>query len=230
MHLLYVDESGHYGDASQTYFVLAGVALFERQCFWVSSELDKIAERINPADPASVEFHGSPMYGGKKFWRRFSREERYQLIKEVLAVLSDSVPSNRLFGCVVNKAALSPGDPVEIAFEQLASRFDHYLSRLHKQGDPQCGIIISDESTYENTLQGLATNFRTIGHTWGKIRNLAEVPLFLDSRASRLIQLADLVAYSMFGNYEYGDDQFYAIINNRFDQVEGIKHGLYERL
>ena len=34
-------------------------------------------------------------------------------------------------------------DPVEVAFEQLASRFDYYLVRLHKKGDTQRGIISS---------------------------------------------------------------------------------------
>jgi hypothetical protein len=90
--------------------------------------------------------------------------------------------------------------------------------------------MIFDKSTYEATLQGLATNFRTIGHKWGTLRNLSEVPLFLDSKASRLIQLADLVAYAVFRKYERDDEQFFSIIENRFDSVGGDKHGLCERL
>ncbi|MFC6191281.1 DUF3800 domain-containing protein [Dyadobacter subterraneus] len=130
----------------------------------------------------------------------------------------------------MNKEKVSPRDPVELAFEQIASRFDHYLARLYNQNNTQRGIIIFDKSTYETTIQGLATNFRTIGHSWGVLRNLSEVPLFLDSKASRLIQLADLVAYSIFRKYEHGDTQFFSIIENRFDQVGGIKHGLCEKL
>lgn len=65
MYLLYADESGTTQDPSQQYFVLAGLCVFERQGFWVSSELDKIAARFNPADPASVELHGSPMLAGR---------------------------------------------------------------------------------------------------------------------------------------------------------------------
>jgi hypothetical protein len=116
---------------------------------------------------------------------------------------------------------------VEFAFEQLSSRFDHYLTRLHKAGDTQRGVILFDKSTYETTLQALATDFRTIGHKWGVIRNFAEVPLFLDSQASRLIQLADLIAYAIFRYYETGDDRFFSIIRNRFDSEGGINHGLY---
>ena len=100
--------------------------------------------------------------------------------------------------------------------------------RLHKTGDSQRGLIIFDKSTYESTIQNLATDFRTVGHTWGVLRNLAEVPLFLDSKASRLIQLADLVAYSLFRKHEKGDERFASIIESRLDQEGGIVHGLYQ--
>jgi hypothetical protein len=59
---------------------------------------------------------------------------------------------------------------------------------------------------------------------------MAEVPLFLDSKASRLIQLADMVAYSIFQHYENQDDRFFDIIKTRFDQDAGQLHGLYEKI
>lgn len=67
MHLLYVDEAGSAGDAGQTHFVLAGVSLFERQGYWIASELDNLVSSINPADPAPLELHGSPMLGVRKY-------------------------------------------------------------------------------------------------------------------------------------------------------------------
>lgn len=229
MYLLYADESGSVGDPKQKFFVLAGVCVFERQSFWISSELDKIASRFDPANPNSVELHGNPMYGGKKFWRQFPKEMRHQAIRDSLSVLAASHPSNRIFVCAVEKSLISPHDPVEYCFEQLASRFDYFLTRVHKKGDTQRGIIIFDKSTYESTIQSLATDFRTIGHTWGILRNFSEVPLFIDSKASRLIQLADLVAYAAFKAYEQGDDELYSLISGRTDSDGGIKHGLFEK-
>jgi len=228
MHLLYSDESGSVSDSNQTHFVLAGISLYERQSFWLANKLDRIAARFNPADPNSVELHGNAMLAGRKFWRQFRKSDRETAIKDALKILASSHNSNRVFICVIKKALASPRDPVELAFEQLSSRFDHFLMRLHKNGDTQRGIIIFDKSTYESTIQNLATDFRTIGHSWGVIRNLAEVPLFLDSRASRLIQLADLIAYAAFKKYEKADDQFYSIIESRLDQEGGITHGLFE--
>jgi hypothetical protein len=228
MHLLYCDESGTIGDPAQHYFVLAGISLFERQTYWISSELDKIAGQFNPADPTAVELHGNPMFQGKGLWRQFPTEVRMQAIKDALTVLANSHKSNRIFACVINKQGASPKDPIELAFEQLASRFDQYLMRLHRIGDSQRGLIIFDKSTVETTIQNLATDFRTVGHSWGVLRNLSEVPLFIDSKASRLIQLADLVAYAFFRKHERNDDRFTSIIEHRIDQEGGILHGYYK--
>lgn len=227
MYLLYVDESGTTHDPGQAYFVLAGFCVFERQGYWLANQLDQIAARFDPADPAAVELHGSPMFGGRKKWRSYPKADRHQAIEDALKILLQSHRSNRLFASVIKKSVVSPRDPVEFAFEQLASRFDKYLIRLHRKGDTHRGIIIFDKSTYETTIQSLATDFRTIGYTWGVIRNFSEVPLFLDSKASRLIQLADLVAYAIFSHFEKGEDRFFSIIEPRFDSEGGIIHGLH---
>lgn len=228
MHLLYLDDSGSANDASQRYFVLAGLSLFERQGFWLAQQLDQIAAKFNPADPSSIELHGSPMMGGSKVWRAFPKPDRIDAIKEALNVFARSHPSNRAFAVAVDKAAVSPRDPVSFCFEQICSRFDHYLMRLHRANDTQRGMLIFDKSTAETSIQRLAIDFRTVGHQWGVVRNLAEVPVFIDSRASRLVQLADLIAYATFRNFERDDGQFFDIFKHRFDtDGGGIVHGLY---
>lgn len=229
MYLLYADESGSTRDINQQYFVLAGFCVFERQGYWIAKELDNIAARFNPADPSTVELHGNPMVGGKGVWRHFPKDDRAKAIEDALQIFLASHPSNRLFASVIRKAVVSPEDPVEVAFEQLSSRFDYYLKRLHRTGDTHRGIIIFDKSTYETTIQSLATDFRTVGHRWGIIRNFSEVPLFLDSKASRMIQLADIIAYAIFRHFERGDSRYYSIIEDRFDSEGGIVHGLFVR-
>lgn len=227
MYLLYVDESGAIHDSNQHYFVLAGFCVFERQGYWIANQLDKIASKFDPADSATVELHGSPMFVGRGKWRAYPKIDRHQAIEDALRVFLESHPSNRLFASVIRKSALASRSPVEAAFEQIASRFDKYLIRLHGKGETHRGIIIFDKSTYETTIQSLATDFRTIGYTWGVIRNFSEVPLFLDSKASRLIQLADLVAYAVFRNFEKGDSRFFSIIEPKFDSEGRTVHGLH---
>lgn len=231
MHLLYVDESGSAADASQKHFILAGVSVFERQTHWIEQTLNDIATRFDPINPHSLELHGSPMRSGKDGWRKIPRLDREQAIKDALQLsVADQTHNNavRLFGSVVNKSKLEGIDPVFHSFEQMTSRFDMFLQRRYtKHKDPQRGLMLFDESSTEQRIQTLAREFKYNGHTYGKTRNYSEVPVFLDSRASRLIQLADLVAYSMFRHYEHGDSQYFDIFKHRFDSEGGVEHGLF---
>lgn len=131
----------------------------------------------------------------------------------------------------VDKQARSPEDPVEYAFEEICNRFNLFLGRLYHRGgkrdeDKHKGLVVMDESTYEKTLQGLARDFRVNGTRWGHLRNLAEVPLFVDSRASRLVQLSDVMAWAVWRRYEYGDTRYLDRLAHRFDSEGGVLHGL----
>jgi hypothetical protein len=59
----------------------------------------------------------------------------------------------------------------------------------------------------------MARDFRTLGTRWGVIRNFAETPLFVDSRASRVVQLADHIAYAVFRRYNAGDAQYFDVMS-----------------
>jgi hypothetical protein len=233
MHLLYLDESGSVADSSQRYFVLAGVSVFERRTHWVEQKLNDIAARFSPAQPSLIELHGSPMRGGRGEWRTHPLEARIAAIKDSLqAGVADFCPKGvRLFGTVVKKSSLQGGDPVVYAFEQLSNRFDLFLKRQYtKFNQAERGLIIFDKSSTEQRIQTLARDFKYSGHSWGRSKNYAEVPVFLDSRASRLIQLADLVAFALYRFYEHSDNTFYDVIKHCFDSEGGIEHGLCVQL
>jgi hypothetical protein len=231
MHLFYVDESGSVTDPAQKYFVLAGVAMFERKTHWIEQRLNEVALRFSPADPHAIELHGSPMRAGRDGWKAHPYSDRLAAIKDALQFgVADHYPGVRLFGAVIKKDTITGQDPVVHAFEQLAGRFDLFLKRLHnKHQDSQRGIMLFDKSSTELRIQTLAREFKYTGYTWGKTSNYAEVPVFLDSKASRLIQLADLVAYALFRFHEYGDHSFYDVIKGCFDAEGGVEHGLYVR-
>ena len=136
----------------------------------------------------------------------------------------------RLFGAVLDKQNFAGQDIAQVAFEQLSSRFDQYLGRLYREkNNRQRGLILFDKSATERRIQTLALEFKYTGHTFGVTRNYAEVPVFIDSRASRLIQLADLVAYGIFRKFEHSDSTYYDIFSHCFDAEGGVIHGLYSR-
>jgi len=231
VYILYLDESGSVGNINEQYFVLGGVAVFERQIHWISEELNKLAAAIWPDNPEALEFHASTIYAARKPpWRDMKdRAARQAAIKNVLKVVVDSHESTRVFACAIHKPSYPYEDPVELAFEDLCKRFDLYLQRMYSQGNPQRGLIVFDKSSYESGLQRLTRNLRISGTRWGKLRNLVEVPLFVDSKASRLLQLADHIAYSVFRRYESGDTSYLDVIINRFDKEGDKLHGLVHK-
>lgn len=227
MHLLYLDDAGSAPNPSEEYLVLGGVSIFEAQAHWFTQELDTLASGIDAANPHGVEFHASEIFARRSQpWRGMSREEAQGVIKAVLNVVRNSYETARVFACAIHKASFPGRDPVELAFEDLCSRFDRYLCRLRAQSDRQRGILILDESAHETTLQQMARDFRTLGTRWGVVRNLAETPLFVDSSASRVVQVADHVAYAVFRRYNAGDAQYFDIIAPKFDSCDGVIHGL----
>ena len=80
MYLLYCDESGTTKDPNQIHYLFSGICTFERQSYWIANEMDKIASTLNPADPHSIEFHGSHILGGKGSWRKVPYSFRNSLI------------------------------------------------------------------------------------------------------------------------------------------------------
>jgi len=200
----------------------AGVAVFERATHWVEQKLNEVATRFSSGEAHELELHGSPMRSGKS--------DRLRGIRDALRMgVAEFYPrSVRVFASVIEKAAVAGQDPIELGFEQLSSRFDQFLQRQYsKHNNPQRGIMIFDRSSTEQRIQTLAREFKYRGHTWGKTRNYAEVPLFLDSRATRLIQLADLVAFAIYRNFEHGDPTFFQEIEKTFDAEGGVQHGLF---
>lgn len=225
MWLLYLDDSGSTKNASDKHVILAGIAVFETSPHFLSERLEEIAQRLYSNDRRELEFHGSEIFAGRKLWRSIDKIARMEAFEEALDIIGKS-HSARLFGAVIHKASVSPDDPMEMAFEHLISRFDRFLGRLFKLGNKQRGLVVLDKSSYETTLQNLAIYFKEFGHRWGNIYNMADVPLFVDSRATRMIQYADLIAYSLRLYYERGQSFYFDKIKRSFDSEGGVLHGL----
>jgi hypothetical protein len=228
MYILYLDDAGSVGNHEEKHFVLGGVALFERHISHLESALDQIARETGLSDPNTLEFHGNEMRAGRARWRGIaSRDQRLDVMARALEASSVLRGRWALFGAAINKAAISPRDPVEYAFEQVVSRFDQFLARQRTDGHSQRGLIVLDRSTRETRLQELATSFRREGHSWGRLRNIVDVPFFVDSRATRAIQYADLVTYALWRRFEKDDPVLFDRIKGQFDAQGGTVHGLF---
>ena len=151
-------------------------------------------------------------------------ELRANLFDDIYQTIANS--HVRIIAVAMEKAFVD-SDPYERGFEEIISRFDMLLSRIHRDlGEDQRGLIIMAESNYKNNLESLARKIASEGHRWGNVHNLADIPYFAPAKNTRLLQLADFVSNAVFSNYETGHSKYFNQIAPRFDQEGSRIHGL----
>jgi hypothetical protein len=148
MYIFYLDDSGSVPNPLEQNLVLGGISVFERHTYWFTQQLDALASRIDPENPQSVEFHASEIFSGRTPpWNKFpKKEDRINIIKEVLKIVRSLFQQNTAFACVIHKSSFPGKDPMEMAFEDLCSRFNLHLSHLYATTKQKHkGIIVLDE-------------------------------------------------------------------------------------
>ena len=235
MYLLYVDESGTPNSTRETFFVLAGFSIFERQTHWLDREITKIAERFDPRHfkDGICELHGNPMFSGTDGWKQAATvPQRVQAVVDTLQLLNNHHSQLRLIASVIETSQiLDKSQILATAFEDIAFCFDHSLRVIYsRQNNPQRGLIIFDNSASERKIQMLSHAAKHIGRADDRLRNFAEVPVFIDSKASRLIQLADLIAYWLYRYYTSLDNRGLRLHEPNFLRYGNERVGLIERL
>jgi hypothetical protein len=229
VYILYLDESGDEHNPNDRHFVLAGAAIFERVTYFLSRDLDALQARYFPGGPP-VDFHAAPIRSGKDRWRRVTKEARHHLLADVGATIARAVPQGLfLFGAVVEKApAITGDDAVKRATEEVAQRFDRLLTRFSQQSpsDPQRGLLVFAEGRFHKRARVWVQGFRELGTQWGVINNLSDIPYFAAANETRLLQIADYVAYALFRLYEHQDPTLLQPIVRRFDRDASRLHGI----
>lgn len=234
MYILYLDESGTHGEAS--YFVLAGLAVFEREIYWFSQDLDDLQGEYLPAETNPAFFHARTLRVPNSEdlvgpWSQPNREQRRQLKEKVYDIIRNRRAV--LFGCAVDKRyAESRGEDVyERAFEDLISRFDLFLTRVNRTAaeeakDEHRGLVVLAESNYEKTISLLARRLQRTGTRWGLLHNVTDIPYFAPARDTRMLQYADFCANAVYGRYHSKLTGDFDKIAPKFDRENGVVHGL----
>lgn len=228
MYLLYVDESG-LPKRGSAYYVLAGLAVHEENAYPLARSLDRIQRScVNPPDD-ELELHASHIWAGRKEWSHIDGASRRRLMTEVLGCLgswkSTHGRSPIFFAIALHKRSFLGRQAPQLAHEHLLRRFDLFLSRLHQQGESHRSLVICDESSHEKVIQSSALKWK-LGGDPGRLNGLVEVPLYVDSRSSRLVQAVDFVAWATYQYYEFGHEQWLNLVHDRFDASDGVQHGV----
>ena len=228
MYLLYVDESGDPNNPNEKHFVMGGVAVFERQIYYLSQSLDDVQRHFFPDSTEYIEFHASDIYRrNKEPWHSLGKDKCQEIVKHIYRVIDEShVTGVVLFAVVIDRVNFPVESVVFRTFEELCNRFDLFLTRLHNEGNEQRGLIIMDESRYEARLKELLDSYKKAGTRWGTLYNIPETPVFTESQSTRMLQIADFCSWAVFRRYERGDTSNLDEIIGKFDQSANIMHGL----
>ncbi len=139
----------------------------------------------------------------------------------------------RLFAEAINKLHFDPiraGRSIdEQAFEQVVSRFHHYLSRTEQPNQRNYGLLVHDNNqTVAKKHTDLMRNFHMQGTLWTQVDRIIETPLFVDSALTRIVQLADLCSYSIRRFVEKNETDLFRRIFPRADRMGaaavGVRH------
>ena len=233
MYLCFVDESGTHG--SSPVLVVGGVIIHEEDAWHLQQRLNSYLFRKLHAlghDHTEFELHGSEIWRGGKQWSKVGESDRHRILLGAFGALAGYSPMNpdlpwRLIGAVMER---DPARRKLRAYELVTKKFDDFVYRVSSEGLQQRGLIIHDRSGIEGTLQNWTNQWREASSSLGQLRNLAEVPLFADSRATRALQAADLVAYALYRYYSRPsgapDGRYMHHLWQQFDAEDGRMHGL----
>lgn len=227
MFLLYLDESGNPDSAEDRHFVLAGLAVHEMKIHSLSRELDRLQDRMLPNRPP-IEFHASSIRSGKGIWRDVPKDTRDKLIESLVDVIERQERGVALFASVIEKDGSKYGESaVKDATEQVTKRFDIFLRRqLAEKRSNQRGLLVFAEGRYHDRARIWVKGFRDLGTKWGVVNNLSDIAYFASTRESRLLQLADLVAHSLYLAYEKQELALAKRLLPKFDHKDGVVHGI----
>lgn len=243
-----MDESGTHPGPHP--FVLGGVAIHEDDATRMQKLIDGIVVKHLGRIPPNLdeyEIHASEMRNAKKpkidsgqkssIWANVPRSVRLAILEEAYSAIAGFVPSDEhlptvLFGVAVERDFRSTWSPFERerwAYEVLLSKFDVMLKTLRNQrGLPNRGLVIHDRRVVaERDIQSWVAAWRVTAERIGQLQNLADVPLFGDSRATRLLQVADLVSYAVFRNYnrQSPSDHEFTTLWGAFHSEGSTTHG-----
>ena len=235
MYVVYLDESGNPGgwNNNQDHFVIGGIAVHEGQITRLGDRLDQIQSEFFPEISLPLKFHATDISSGHGRFRSLAAIDRRRLLDEVYAVMAaERYPHAILFATAIHiTAVVSPEQALRDTFADITQRINTFLVRLHKSSNPQKALLIIDRSEgTEGKYRTLISDFRTSGTSYGYLGNIVDIPYFSQSSETRLLQLADFVAYAVFRYYERNDNQFLDQVLTRFDgrsresERDGLKH------
>lgn len=234
MYILYLDESGDpYGWQNQKHFVLGGVAIHEGQVYRLAKALDGIQQTYFPEIRIPLKLHATDIRNGKgPHFKTLLPNVREMMLSDIYDLIHKTrFPNLIAFSTGIHISAVRDRSLVlSEVFEDLSERFDMFLDRQHKAGRKTKGLLIIDQA-HEVRYRALVREFQISGTKHrAYLGNIIDIPYFAGGHDTRMLQLADHVAYAVFRYFEHVDDTYFRRVLPRFDKrgpylpPDGLKH------
>lgn len=139
----------------------------------------------------------------------------------------------RIFAECIDKVFFDPArsklSTDEQAFEQVVSRFEHYLDNLSHGEEFTYGLIIHDNNdTVSRKHTNLMKKFHKQGTLWTSIKHIIETPLYVNSELTGMVQIADVCSFALRRFFENNEIDLLNRIRPRFDTYRsamvGVRH------
>jgi hypothetical protein len=242
MRIMYVDESGDPGRRSHVrHFILSCLILPAsdwKDCFERHHQLRRHL-KATYGFPVRAELHAAalvdPRYGDADTRALATRKRRMALYQDVMRAVPSVFPTARTFSVFVDKDAaegtvFQRENYLTIAWNYLINRYHTYLS---KECESQPGIVISDDSA-EATIRALLRRMRVYNTLPSRydprgfynvpVQTVIEDPFFRKSKHSYFVQIADLIAHSLYRKLRVKGSFRRYNLQSYFDYLSPIVH------
>jgi len=216
MRLLYVDESGdEQHESSDRFFVFGGIAVADHRWHELREKLEgAIHPLIN-----KHELHASDLIGARNAFHYLHRGSRARdLYTKLVDVLVPKLLGVSVFIVILDKQGFPiTFDARFVAAMQLRKAFREHITRIQGESPSmqkatiacqEYGLVICDKHKKEREFQRLydVLHSEQVGNPAN--HRLVETALFMDSRRSRMIQVADLICHIFFQAAARGEQSF----------------------
>jgi len=234
MYILFMDESGtppKPGVEYPRHFVMSGVIIPEGS--WREVRDDLLGMKIRRGIRGEIKWrHFAPANDeAKNPMRKLPQPERDAIREEMFGIICKPQHGIISISAVCSGAAAykiarvnTQEDIYHLTYKVVTERFQYFLQDQSTRARTEFGIIVCDHRG-ANDDKRLRIHHQMLIHAAGgpttDYKNLIESVFLQPSHQSIGIQLADLVAGSVWRNYERGDDRFLKLAEGSFRRNRG---------
>lgn len=218
MHFQYIDEAGSTGAdlrcQQQPVFVMSSLVVSDEKWKKTEREVHQIIKSYFDSEiPANFELHGEELLSpnGSGPFDGHPREKRNGLALSLLELIGNR--GHSIFLTYIYKSSVVNTEPPreafgfdwnhpwQYSFDVHLTMFEEFL-RSPRTGSTSTGLVIVDHEDGGLEFTRNQSRLRQSERGWREIKKIVEIGYSVSSHANPMIQLSDLVAFSMKKYFE----------------------------